>query len=58
MEMTYNEPQIPLFPPYVNLMIAKDYWKIGVLEHNTECYVTVGITNSYAPNICINLPLF
>ncbi len=33
-------------PPYVK--------KIGESEHNrTDCDITVGITNSYAPNICI-----
>ncbi len=54
MEMTYSEPQTPLFPPsYVNLVNAKDHWKIGESEHNTDCDVTVGTTNSYAPNICI-----
>ncbi len=57
MEMTYSEPQTPLFPPsYVNLMNKKDHWKIS--EHNTDCDVTVGITNSYAPNICIYPPVF
>ncbi len=36
MEMTYRETQNPLFPPpYVNLMNAKDHWKIGESEHNT-----------------------
>ncbi len=59
MEMTYREPQTPLFPPsYVNLVNAKDHWKIGQSEHNTDCDVTVGITNSYAPNICIYPPMF
>ncbi len=59
MEMTYSEPQTPLFPPsYVNLVNKKDHWanrriKIGESEHNTDCDETVGITNSYAPNICI-----
>ncbi len=53
MEMTYCEPQTPLFPPYVNLVNTKDHWKIGESEHNTDCDFTVGITNSYAPNICI-----
>ncbi len=54
MEMTYSEPQTPLFPPpYVNLVNAKDHWKLGESEHNTDCDVTVGITNSYVPNICI-----
>ncbi len=54
MEMSYSEPQTPLFPPsYVNLVNKKDHWKIGESEHNTDCDVTVGITNSYAPNICI-----
>ncbi len=49
MEMTYSEPQTLLFPPsYVNLVNKKDE-----SEHNTDCDVTVGITNSYAPNICI-----
>ncbi len=44
MEMTYREPQTPLFPPsYVNLVNKKDHWKIGELEHNTDCDVTVGI---------------
>ncbi len=59
MEMTYREPQTPLFPPsYVNLVNTKDHWKIGESEHNTDCDVTVGITNSYAPNFCINPPMF
>ncbi len=54
MEITYSEPQTPLFPPsYVNPVNKKDHWKIGESEHNTDCGVTVGITNSYAPNICI-----
>ncbi len=36
MEMTYSEPQTPLFPPfYVNLVNKKDHWEIGELEHNT-----------------------
>ncbi len=57
MEMAYREPQTPLFPPpYVNLVNAKDHWKIGESEHNTDCDVTVGITNSYVPNICIYPP--
>ncbi len=59
MEMTYSETQTPLFPPsYVNLVNAKDHWKIGESEHNTDCDVTVGITNSYATNICIYLRMF
>ncbi len=59
MEMTYREPQTPLFPPpYVNLVNKKDHWKIGESEHNTDCDVTVGITNSYALNICIYPPMF
>ncbi len=59
MEMTYSEPQTPLFPPpYVNLVNKKDHWKIGELEHNTDCDETAGITNSYAPNICIYPPMF
>ncbi len=58
MEMTYSEPQTPLFPPYVNLVNAEDHWKIGESEHNTDCDVTVGITNMYAPNICIYPPMF
>ncbi len=54
MEMTYSELQTPLFPPsYVNVENKKDHWKIGESEHNTDCDVTLGITNSYAPNICI-----
>ncbi len=32
---------------------SKDHWKIGESEHNTDCDVTVGITNMCAPNICI-----
>ncbi len=56
MEVTYSEPQTPLFPPsYVNLVNKKDHWKIGESEHNTDCDVTVGITNSYTPNVCILL---
>ncbi len=58
MEMTYREPQTPLFPSYVNLVNKKDQWKIGESEHNSDCDVTVGITNSYAPNICIYPPMF
>ncbi len=53
MEVTYPEPQTSLFRPYVNLVNAKDHWKIGESEHNTACDVTLGIINSYAPNICI-----
>ncbi len=54
MEMTYSEPQTPLFPPsYVNLVNKKYHWKIGKSEHNTDCDVTVRITISYALNICI-----
>ncbi len=51
--MTYHEPQTPLFPPYVNLVRAKDHWKRGESQRNTDCDVTVGIINVYAPNICI-----
>ncbi len=59
MEMTYREPQTPLFPPsYVNLVNEKDHWKTGESEHNTDCDVTVGITNSYAPKMCIYPPMF
>ncbi len=59
MEMTYREPQTPLFPPsYVNLMNAKDYKKICESEHNTDCDVTVGITINYAPKMCIHTPMF
>ncbi len=59
MEMTYREPKTPLFPPpYVNLVNAKDHWKIDESEHNTNWDVTVGITYSYNPNICINPPMF
>ncbi len=59
MEMTYRKPQTPLFPPpYVNLVQAKDHWKIGESEHNTDCDITFGITNSYAPNIYIYPPMF
>ncbi len=59
MEMSYSEPQTPLCPPsYVNLVNKKDHWKIGKSEHNTDCDETVRITNSYAPNICIYLPMF
>ncbi len=58
MEMTYSEPQTPLFPPsHVNLMNAKGHWKIGESEHNTDCDVTVGFTNIYAPNMCIYTPM-
>ncbi len=39
-------------------MNKKDHWKIGELEHNTDCDETVGITNSYAPNKCIYQPKF
>ncbi len=54
MEMTYRGPQTPLFPPsYVNLVNVKDHWKISESEHNTDCDITVRITNSYAHNICI-----
>ncbi len=58
MEITHSEPQTPLFPPYVNIVNKKDHWKIGETEHNTDCDVTVGITNSYALNICIYPPIF
>ncbi len=58
MKMTYREPQTPLFPPYVNLVNAKYHWKIGESEQNTDFGVTVGITNSYAPKICIYPPMF
>ncbi len=59
MEMTYREPQTPLFPPpYVNLVHAKDQWKIGESEHNNDCDVTVGITNSYDPQLWIYPPMF
>ncbi len=55
MEMTYSEPQTPLFPSsYVNLVNAKDHWKIGESEHNTDCRDHY----NYAPNICIYLPMF
>ncbi len=57
MEITHSEPQTPLFP-HVNLVNKKDHWKIGETEHNTDCDVTVGITNSYALNICIYPPIF
>ncbi len=54
MEMTYREPQAPLFPPsYVNLVREKDHWKRGESQHNTDCDVVVGIINVYTPNICI-----
>ncbi len=59
MEMTYCEPQTPLFlPPHVNFVNKNALWKIGESEHDTDCDVTVGITNSYAPNICIYQPMF
>ncbi len=49
----------PLFPrSYVNLVNARDRWNIGESEHNTDCDVTVKITNSYAPNIYIYPPMF
>ncbi len=55
--LSHREPQTPLCPPtYVNLVNAKDHKKIGDSEHNTD--VTVGITNSYTPNICIYPPMF
>ncbi len=54
MENTYCEPQTPLFPPsYVNLVNKKD--PIAESEHNTDCDVTLGITNSYAP-IILHIP--
>ncbi len=57
MEMTYSDPQTPLFAPsYVNLVNKKDHWKIGESEHNTDCDETVGITNSYTPNIVYTRP--
>ncbi len=34
-------------PPYV--ISCKDHWKIGESEYHTDCDVTVGVTNSYAP---------
>ncbi len=55
--MTYSEPQTSFPPSYVNLVNKKDHW-IGESEHNTDCDVTVRITNSYAPNICIYPPMF
>ncbi len=59
MEMTYHQPQTPLFPPpYVKLVNAKDHWKIGESERNTSCDVTVGIANMYCPNIYIYTPMF
>ncbi len=56
MEMTYREPQTPLFPPYVNLVNAKDHRKIGESEHNTDCDVTVGITIVTPPTFAYNRP--
>ncbi len=54
MEMTHREPQTTLFPSaHVNLVNKKDL-KIGESEHNR----TVGITNSYAPNMYITPPIF
>ncbi len=44
--MTFSEPQTPLFPPYVNLMIKNDHWKTGESEHNADCDATVGIIKS------------
>ncbi len=59
MEMTNSEPQTPLFPPsYVNLVNAKDHWKISESEHNIDCDITVGITNSYVSDICIYPPMY
>ncbi len=55
-ENDIREPQTPMFPPYVNLVNAKDHWKIGESEHNTDCDVTVGITNSYAPTFASTRP--
>jgi len=56
MEMTYSESQTPLFPPsYINLICLKDLRRTGKSQHNTDCYVTVGV---YAPNICICQPMF
>ncbi len=34
-------------------VFKKGHWEIDESEHNTDCEVTVVITNSYAPNICI-----
>ncbi len=54
--MTYREPQTPLFPPYVNLVNAKDHRKIGESEHNTDCDVTIGITIVTPPTFAYNRP--
>ncbi len=57
MEMTYSEPQTPLFPTHVNLVREKHHWKRGESQHNTDCLhctdVAVGIINIYPPNFCI-----
>ncbi len=57
MEMTYSEPQTPLFPTHVILVCEKDHWKRGKSQHNTDCLhctdVAVGIINIYPPNFCI-----
>ncbi len=37
--------------------MQKSTEKTGESEHNTDCDVTVRITNSYAPKICINPPM-
>ncbi len=47
MEMTYSEPQTPLFPTHVNLVREKDHRKRGESQHNTDCDVAVGIINIY-----------
>ncbi len=44
--MTFSEPQTPLFPPYVNLMIKNDQWKTGESEHNTGIIKWTSVDNS------------
>ncbi len=56
MEITYREPQTPLWSS--SLCKSRDANTTGESEHNTVCDATVGITNSYAPNICIYPPMF
>ncbi len=56
MEMTYRDPQTPLFPPsYENIVHTKDPLKKGEShsQHITNWDITVWIINVYIPNNCI-----
>ncbi len=58
MEMNIQWASNTIVSSLCNLVNKKDHWKIAESEHNTYSDVTVGITNSYAPNICIYPPMF